>query len=224
MTVVVAFFCKDGVVIAADSMVTPSMGGINVGHHHGMKLAVLNGPQLFAFAGDLGQAARFRIMADLSHSLIQTVNHPIEYAIAISKSIVEQLRNTGLQIGNISANTILAFEQGNNHHCCVFEGALQPRLLDADHFYVALGSGKMSADPFLRFLSDIFCPGNSQPTVREGVFLATWAVQHVIDTGWQALSASQRFKMTQACSLKLEVCRTTRLRNISRRLRAQRML
>jgi hypothetical protein len=34
MTVVVAFHCSDGVVIAADSMITPSMGGLGVGHHH----------------------------------------------------------------------------------------------------------------------------------------------------------------------------------------------
>jgi hypothetical protein len=38
----------------------------------------------------------------------------------------------------------------------------------------------LSADPFLRFLSDIFCQ-SGQPTVREAVFLATWTVQHVID-------------------------------------------
>lgn len=44
----------------------------------------------------------------------------------------------------------------------------------------ALGSGKLSADPFLRFLVDTFCQAG-QPTVREGVFLATWTVQHVIE-------------------------------------------
>ena len=64
MTVVVVFNCVDGVVIAADSMITPSIGGINVGHHHGRKIEVLAGPQLFAFAGDQGQGARFRVMAE----------------------------------------------------------------------------------------------------------------------------------------------------------------
>ena len=57
---------------------------------------------------------------------------------------------------------------------------MQPRLLDKDHYYVALGTGKLSADPFLRLLVDTFCQ-SGQPTVREAVFLATWAVQHVID-------------------------------------------
>lgn len=69
----------------------------------------------------------------------------------------------------------------------MFEGQLQPRLLDKHQYYAALGSGKLSADPFLRFLVDIFCQ-NGQPTVFEAIFLATWAVQHVIDTnpGWVA--------------------------------------
>ena len=69
--------------------------------------------------------------------------------------------------------TILAFPHSAGHHCCVFEGTIQPRLLDTNHFYVALGSGKLAADPFLRFLVDIFCP-NGQPKVREAIFLATW--------------------------------------------------
>lgn len=182
MTVVVAFHCTDGVVVAADSMITPTMGGLSVGHHHGIKLAILGGPQLFAFAGDQGQAARFRVMADGNHSAIPQVPHPLDYAIALSQGMIQQLQSTGINLQMIGINTILAFGKDNTHHCCVFEGAIQPRFLDSDHFYIALGSGKLSADPFLRFLADIFCPNNSQPSVREGIFLATWAVQHVIDT------------------------------------------
>ena len=31
-------------------------------------------------------------------------------------------------------------------------------------------------------MTDTFCANNSQPNVSLGLFLATWAVQHVIDT------------------------------------------
>jgi hypothetical protein len=180
MTVVVTFNCIDGVVIAADSMITPNMGGMGVGHHHGRKIEVIAGPQLFAFAGDQGQAARFRVMAESSYGIITTGAHPLDYGLALSVGIIQQFTATGIN-GSINANTLLAFEHSGAHHCCMFEGALQPRLLDEHHFYAALGSGKLSADPFLRFLVDVFCP-NGRPTVREGVFLATWTVQHVIDT------------------------------------------
>jgi hypothetical protein len=180
MTVVVAFLCSDGVAIAADSMLTPSMGGISVGHHHGRKIEVLAGPQLFAFAGDQGQGARFRFLAEGAHSQIAGLNHPMDYGLRLSIGIVQQFQATGIG-GSIGVNTILTYEHGGTHHCCMFEGALQPRLLDEYHYYAALGSGKLSADPFLRFLVDVFC-ANGRPTVREGIFLATWAVQHVIDT------------------------------------------
>jgi hypothetical protein len=181
MTVVVVFHCPDGVVIAADSIITPSMGNIHVGHHHGRKIEVLPGPQLFAFAGDLGQAARFKIIAEHSHATIANGTHALDYGLGLSTAILQQLASTGIAANAVGTNTVLAYVYGGNHHCCMFEGQLQPRLLDENHFYVALGSGKMSADPFLRFLVDVFCL-NGRPTLREAVFLATWTVQHVIDT------------------------------------------
>jgi hypothetical protein len=162
-------------------MITPSMGGISVGHHHGRKIEVLPGPQLFAFAGDQGQAARFKIMAEHQHPQIAGLAHALDYGLGMSGGIVQQLANTGITGNAIGTNTILAFCHGGAHHCCMFEGQLQPRLLDENHFYAALGSGKLSADPFLRFLVDVFCP-NGRPTLREAVFLAAWSIQHVIDT------------------------------------------
>jgi hypothetical protein len=181
MTVVVAFHCPDGIVIAADSMITPSVGGVSVGHHHGRKLEILPGPQLFAFSGDQGQAARFKIMAQFQHTQIAGLAHALDYGLGLSAGIIQQLATTGITANGIGTNTILAYCHGGSHHCCMFEGQLQPRLLDDHHFYAALGSGKLSADPFLRFLVDVFCQ-NGRPNLREAIFLATWAVQHVIDT------------------------------------------
>ena len=161
-------------------MITPSMGKISVGHHKGLKVHVLSGPQIFAFSGDQGQSARFQVMAEASHAVPASKALSLDYPIILSQSIVQQFIATG--IGNqIDCNTILAFLHGGNCQCCVFEGPVQPRLLDEHHYYVALGSGKLSADPFLRFLVDIFCK-DGQPSVREAVFLATWVIEHVIDT------------------------------------------
>ena len=180
MTVVVAFLCADGVVVAGDSMLTPRVGGISVGHHKGVKVDILQGPQVFAFAGDLGLAARFKIMADGSHALAAQVQHPIDYPITLTKALVAQFKGTG--VGDpIDLGTVLAFKHGESHHCCVFEGRIQPRLLEEHHYYVALGSGKLSADPFLRFLVEIFCR-QGRPIVREAVFLAAWTIQHAIET------------------------------------------
>ncbi len=177
MTVVVAFNCTDGVVIAADSMLTTGMGGINVAHHHGQKLSILPGPQIFALVGDQGQNDRFRIFAEMHHGAAATQPHAIMYPLFLTQNIMQQFISTG--INNIGAAPVLAYAHSGQHYCCTFEALLQPRLLDEHHYYVASGSGKLSADPFLRFLVDVFCH-NGQPTVREAIFLATWVVQHVI--------------------------------------------
>lgn len=196
MTVVVSFLCTDGVVVATDSMLTSSMGNNHIAHHTGKKVAILNGSQVFAYAGDVGFGARFRIMADSSHERIDETNHPIDHPIFLTQLILEQFQlTTGFKLESFDfgglLSAILAYTHDNKHHCCIFEGQLQPRLLDEDHFYVSLGSGKLAADPFLRFLVDGFCP-NGPPNVREGVFLATWAVEYVIQTSPGGVAAPIR--------------------------------
>lgn len=180
MTVVVAFLCSDGVVVAADSMLTPSAGNVPTGHITGRKIHILNGPQISAFSGDQGAAARFRVMADLNHQRIAAGQHPLDYGLVISSSMATQFQGTGIW-PNVDLATVLAYLHGGRPHCCAFMGRIQPWLLDQDHYYVALGSGKLSADPFLTFLTSIFCRPSRPPTVREAIFLATWTVQHVID-------------------------------------------
>jgi hypothetical protein len=111
--------------------------------------------------------------------VIAASGHAIDFPLQLTQTIVQQFVATGIN-NSIDASPVLAFVHGGEHQCCVFEGRLQPRLLDEHHYYAAHGSGKLSADPFLRFITDVFCP-SGRPTVREGVFLAAWTVQHVID-------------------------------------------
>jgi hypothetical protein len=141
MTVVVAFHCSDGVVIAADSMITPSMGGLSVGHHHGQKISILPGPQIFALAGDVGQNARLKIIAENNHGVIAASGHAIDFPLQLTQTIVQQFVATGIN-NSIDASPVLAFVHGGEHQCCVFEGRLQPRLLDEHHYYAAHGLGQ----------------------------------------------------------------------------------
>jgi hypothetical protein len=179
MTLIVAFSCVDGAVIAADSMLTASIGSLPTGHHHGRKVHILPDHHVFAFAGDQGQADRLRLMAALNTARAATVPHPLDHGLGLTQGIITQFNATG--IGNaINMNAVLAFPHNRSIAVCAFMGALQPWLLDGDHYFVAMGSGKQMADPFLRFLLDVFSP--TQPTVREAVFLATWTLQHTINT------------------------------------------
>jgi hypothetical protein len=162
-------------------MLTPSMGGINVGHHSGIKCCVIPGPQLFAFAGDQGQAARFRHIAENLAVNLAVAAHPLLHGVALSQAILTQLASTGIQVQSVGVNAVLSFLHGGACYTCAFEGAMQPRLLDQNHYYVALGSGKLSADPFLRFVTDTFCAVGQSPGVHLATFLAVWTVQHVIN-------------------------------------------
>ncbi len=161
-------------------MLTPTVGNVQVGHHKGKKVSILPGNQITAFAGDQGQALRFNNLAFINASLAQRVQSPLEYALALASVVYQDFKNTGIS-EKVNLNTILTFPFGNRHKCCVFEAAMQPRMLDDEHYYVALGIGKLSADPFLRFLVDTFCI-KGQPKVTDAVFLAYWTVQHAIDT------------------------------------------
>lgn len=180
MTVVVAFLCDDGVVVAADSMLTSFAGGAPIAQHIGKKIKILNGEQVFAFAGEQGLGERFRIMTERTYAKLEEAEHPIDYPIYLTNSMLEQFQATGINDASM-VNTVLAYVHANKHYCCIFEGPLQPRLLDEDHFYCSLGIGKLSADPFLRFLSDVFCK-DGPPNVHRGALLATWAIEYVIQT------------------------------------------
>ena len=196
MTIAIGFRCSDGVVVGADSMLTPTIGGLHVGHHTGVKVEVLPGEQVFAFAGDLGQAFRFRQLCEGGADALGQVSLPIEYPLSLTASIIEQFRLTGIRDA-IDVSTLLGFVHGDEPHLCVFEQGLQPRILDENHYHVALGSGKLSADPFLRFLVDIFCK-DGRPSVAEAVWLTTWIIGHACDTTPGGVARPTRISVIEA--------------------------
>ena len=186
MTVIVGFYCTDGVVIASDSMLTPSLDGIGIGHHQGKKVHLLRENQIISFSGDFGLAARFRMIAEDAfvdiHPSASTEVSPLSHCVKLSQETFIQFESTGLKLAEIDLGMVLAFPHKSGPQCCVFESQVQPRLLDKHQHYVALGSGKMSADPFLRFLHDIFIVDWNWLALKEALLLAIWTVEHVIDT------------------------------------------
>lgn len=159
---------------------------------------VIAGPQIFAFAGDQGQAARFKLFVESMAGNAAMAMHPLIHCVNLSTAILTQLNSTGIAPKDAGVNAVVGFEHGGACHCCVFEGALQPRLLDKDHFYVAFGTGKLSADPFLRFVTDTFCTAGAPPKVHLATFLATWTVQHVIDVNPGGVAGPIRISVFEA--------------------------
>jgi 20S proteasome alpha/beta subunit len=179
MTVVVAILCTDGVVIASDSMITNSMGSIGTTETKGTKIYDVKN-HVFAFAGDQALADRFR--AVLEHGISPNISQsqfPIDYAITATRILIGHFTSTSLNLP-INLSSVIAFIHSGDHHCAIFNVDMQPRFLDTKHYWFVFGSGKQFADPFLAFLTGIFCVG--QPSISTGKFIATWAVQHAIET------------------------------------------
>ena len=180
MTAIVGFLCRDGVVIGADGMLTPSLGGAPVGHHKGKKLHAIHGHCLSAYAGDQGMATRFRYVVESASRTLVAADPPMKFLLEVSARFSTQLERT--KAAATGLETMLAFGCDGGHALSVFDGDAQPLLLDADSFYAALGATKTAADPFLRFLVDIFC-SNGPPPISDAIFLTLWTLQHVIDAG-----------------------------------------
>lgn len=176
MTVVVAFLCSNGAVIASDSLITTTLDDDIVGEHTIKKTCALPGCRIMGWAGPLDLGLRFQAVA--TNHTCGTPETPLDHAISISRAAIGNFQLTGLKFPT-ELTTVVAFEHGDEGQCCVFGNEMQPLLLNQDFFCIALGSGKIAADPFLRFLIDTFCRGK-RPTVRDGRFLATWAVSYTI--------------------------------------------
>lgn len=179
MTIVVALKCSDGAVIGSDSMLTVN----GFAQQNGQKIHLLEGSpqQLFAFAGDLALAERFRAVATIHVGKLLNVEHKLDYATHIGAVLVQNFQATGLDPFKVSLETVLAFVKNDSPDVCHFNFGSQPRYLDQDHYSVTFGSGSVAAAPFLKFLIDTLL-SNRQPNVAEGKLLATWAVKYSIDT------------------------------------------
>ena len=93
MTAAVAFLCKDGVVIGADSMITTSIGGMPLAQHVGKKVHTLPGDQIFAYAGDQGLGDRFRILVGGSGGQMATLKRSHSQHKSTDGLIRAQLNN-----------------------------------------------------------------------------------------------------------------------------------
>lgn len=189
-------------------MLTPIMGvgpvPLGVGHHTGRKIYKLPGEQILGWAGDLGLAMRFKTLVEsnpasagmplppgaLPAAPRPPFPTPLDYGLLLTLFINNQFAATRVP-NHDGAASFIGFVHGGAPQCCAFTGGMQPFVMDHDHYYMALGTGKLSADPFLKFLVDIFCKAR-RPTVREALFFATWTVQHAIETTQGGVAAPIR--------------------------------
>ncbi len=119
MTVAVAYHCADGVMIAADGMVTAFVGDMPDSHHTGKKVHVLENNVIFANAGDTRFGGRFRLIVETTPMELRQNEHPIQHTYRIRDGVRDDLAGTDVGFP-IALEATIAFEHNGPHHSCQF--------------------------------------------------------------------------------------------------------
>jgi 20S proteasome alpha/beta subunit len=180
MTILVGIKCTDGIIIGSDSSATFSAGQISTIEQATKKIEIIHQKIIVAGTGQIGLGQRFCNI--ISHGYVDgkfKTKNGIQMASEITHLAVNDFSYTGASKGGYGA--LVAFPAAHDIHLCEFSTAdLQPELKTAGIWYASMGSGQLIADPFLGLMRRVFWD-NGMPSLQEGIFIATWTLQHAID-------------------------------------------
>lgn len=180
MTVLVGIKCRDGIIIGTDSSATFGDGQLRTIEQKTKKIEILHNKIIVAGTGQIGLGQRFCNTVDLgfSNNLFKNKNG-IQMATHMTKLTVEDFASTKVNQGQFGA--LVAFPADHDIHLCEFSVTdFQPELKTTGLWYASMGSGQMIADPFLGLMRSVFW-SEGMPSLQDGIFIATWAIQHAID-------------------------------------------
>ena len=187
MTVLVGILAHGGAVIAADRQVTVGHVGIPM-----QKIAPIGGDSLVASSGSLALGQKIRMVFETHHAELKA--HPYaEHLPAIEQAIrvvvtptLQMAEKTRYVIPGAENNALVCslacipFADGLRLCHVDYDGSIY--CLNENLPYVTAGSGKINADPFIRFIWDVFWPEPGYlPPLREAIFAAYWTVHMNIE-------------------------------------------
>jgi 20S proteasome alpha/beta subunit len=180
MTVIVGIKCKDGIVIGADSSATFGNGQLRTIEQKTKKIEILHNKIIVAGTGQIGLGQRFCNTVDLGYSNGSFKNkNGIQMATHMTELTVKDFASSGANQGQFGA--LVAFPAGHDIHLCEFSVSdFQPELKTTGIWYASMGSGQLIADPFLGLMRSVFWK-DGMPSLQDGIFIATWAIQHAIE-------------------------------------------
>lgn len=180
MTAIVGVFCKDGIVIGADSAATSAAaGGVRTVEQPVMKIDIIDDRIIIAGTGQVGLGQRFRAQVkDLWANKKLTGADKFAWTQTVAAAAIKNFQETAVQHEQYGA--LVAFPCKHEHHLVEFAlRDFQPEFKDGNIWYVSMGSGQLIVDPFLAFIRDVFWNGGP-PTTQDAIFATTWALDHVI--------------------------------------------
>lgn len=178
MTAIVGVFCKDGIVIGADSAATSAAGREPTVEQPVMKIDIIDNCIIIAGTGQIGLGQRFRAQVTdlwIGRKLIGA--DKFAWAKTVAATAIKDFQETGAPR---EYGALVAFPCKHEHNLVEFAlGDFQPEFKDRNIWYVSMGSGQKIVDPFLAFIRDVFWNGGP-PTIQDAIFATTWALDHVI--------------------------------------------
>jgi hypothetical protein len=178
MTAIVGILCQDGVVVGADSSVSlgPSAQYRTI-EQPIEKIAIIGGSVIVAGTGAVGLGQRFQAIVAQKWSKGE-FQEPLTITKDLAKAFREDAAYTYAQ-PNYAA--FVAFPCKKVPCLCEFLGTdFQPEQKDKRLWYCSAGSAVPITDPFLGFIRSVFWQ-DGMPTLSEGIFAATWTLQHAIE-------------------------------------------
>ena len=187
MTVLVGILASDGAAIAADRQVTVGHVGLPM-----LKIAPIGGDSLVASSGSLALGQKIRTVFETHHAELKAGPYAehlpaMEQAVRVAVTpMLQMAERTRYVIPGAENNALVCslacipFADGLRLCHVDWDGSIY--CLNENLPYVTAGSGKINADPFIRFIWDVFWPEPGHlPPLREAIFAAYWTVQMNIE-------------------------------------------
>lgn len=199
MTLIVGLIAKDGVVIGADSAATlgPGFGMRTIAEHSVQKIHNIHGRVLLATSGPVGLSYIFAsILAplvqkneftrkytdvDMAQSIRDCIYDAWKDAIEKSNFGAQKL-NDGhlLENGRLTAVVGFKYHEDKKFGLAEFMADGTYEVKRAALPFVSIGSGQMTADPFLSYTVKLV-KENGELTLERATLAAVWTLQHAID-------------------------------------------
>jgi len=118
---------------------------------------------------------------DFAHN--QLFNNCVGPATQRSNQIIQMTGNRGYS-GDAIQTTLFGFvDEQSTPQLALITPTCQVEFASTNLSFFGIGSGQASADPYFAFLRNVFCKPGAPISIKDGKFLAYWAVDLTIDAG-----------------------------------------
>ena len=197
MTALAGILCRNGVGIGSDSATTFSQGVTPSIEQPSNKIHIIDNKLIIAGTGPIGINQRFcEIIEELWKQKKFAENSAIGCGKMMSHCLIQDLQKTFLKPGQYGALVAFTAKGGKPHLCEIGLKDLQPELKTEDMWFCTMGATYYMTDPFLGLLRGVYWD-DKQPDLHDGIFAATWTIDHAIELGVSGVNQPTRIAILE---------------------------